>query len=434
MNYAHSIIIAAAIVAAAAVPSYAQTHPALSNPHEVTIINDGAAAGHDTVNVYNIFVENSPRSFHIPGAPRFAIMGSKGKFYLGIGGTAKATVSYDWGNPIENATSFSVTGIPDATRPGDGGLTQFSAQTSQLFVNFVALPSSKNQIGVYFNAKFNGEHYGLKVHHAYVKFRGILAGYNHSIFTDGSAAPATIDDQGPAGYTCVTNGVVDYIRQITPRFSVAAGLEKPLMSATTSDLTYVVNQRVPDIPFYIQYSWSKSKGWLRLSGIIRNLQYRDLVKDKNTDVVGWGVKLSGSTPVTPLFTAYYQAAYGKGIASYFQDLSGMNLDLMPDAGIPGKLSPTEAWGGYAALQCNISPKVFATVAYGHLRTYADNDASAARFHYGQTASANVFWRITPEVTAAMEYIYGRKVSATSDGGSLQSRHDNRIQAMLQVSF
>ena len=39
------------------------------------------------------------------------------------------------------------------------------------------------------------------------------------------------------------------------------------------------------------------------------------------------------------------------------------------------------------------------------------------------------WNITPQISTGIEYIYGRRVDM--DG---ISRHDNRIQTMLQVTF
>ena len=101
-------------------------------------------------------MENAPKSYNIPGAPRFAIRGKDNKFYLGIGGTAKTTLSYDWGNPIESGYDFTTSSILMQQRKGDGGLVQFSAATSSLYVNFVALPDTKHQLGVYFNFNFKG--------------------------------------------------------------------------------------------------------------------------------------------------------------------------------------------------------------------------------------------------------------------------------------
>ena len=64
------------------------------------------------INIYNIFLQNAPKSHKKSGVPNFAIEGKNKKFYLGIGGTAKATLSYDWGDPIDNGFNFTTSSIP----------------------------------------------------------------------------------------------------------------------------------------------------------------------------------------------------------------------------------------------------------------------------------------------------------------------------------
>lgn len=432
-----SIIILAGIAATAAssLPLGAQNHPTRPDFQEVKIINNHDDGDSLTrVNVYNIFVDNAPKAFNVPGAPRFAIEGKDRKFYLGIGGTAKATVSFDWGNPIDNGFDFTTASIPMTPSPGNGGKVQFSAATSGLFVNFVALPGDKNQIGVYLNANLTGGDYAFDLQYAYIKFRGITAGYDYSLFSDMAAAPPSIDNEGPNGFTAIPKGVVDYRYTIDKHWSVAAGVEQAIASYTTGSFTSSVNQRVPDIPVYAQYAWGGGGSWLRVSAILRNMQYRDLVAAKNHNVTGWGVKFSGSAALGSVVTAYYQGAYGKGLTSYFQDCFEGGLDLVPDAKEAGKLEAVKSWGGYLGLQYTLSPKVYATTTYSHVRTYMDRYAGgetawADQYKYTQYALANVIWQITPMVSTGLEYIWGRRVN--QDG---LSRHDNRIQTMLQVNF
>lgn len=410
-----------------------QNHPAAAPRHDMTIIRPSGDTDSTTVDVYDIFLENAPKAYNIPGAPRFAIEGKGRKFYLGIGGTAKATVSYDWGNPIDNAYDFTTSAIPMSQPKGNGGLCHFSAATSGLFLNFVALPGSKHQIGAYidFNFTGNGNSYGFNLFYAYIKFHGFTAGYDFSLFSDMAAAPPSIDNEGPNALTAIPNGVIDYRHSFNKHWSVGVGAEMPMMSATYGAKTANVNQRVPDVPAYVQYSWNTGKSWVRFSGIIRNMLYRDLAADRNRNSCGWGLKVSGSASLGPVVT-YYQAAYGRGITSYFQDLYGGGLDMVPDGN--GRLKAVKAWGGYFGLQYNFSPKVFATTTYSHLRNYAGRytDGTAAwgeQYRYAQYALANVIWNITPQISTGIEYIYGRRVDM--DG---ISRHDNRIQTMLQFTF
>ncbi len=419
-------------VAAGALTLAAQnSHPTHMHDGSVTVINHVEA---DSAHVLRKFKENSPALFSVPDAPRFAIVGKNRLFYLGIGGQVKATVSYDFGSVIDNPNSFTTSAIPMNPQAGNGGKIQFSAMQSSLFLNMVALPDDPNQVGLYvnFNLADNGN-YGFDLQNAYLTYRGITAGYDFGVFCDMAAVPPTIDKEGPNALVAVPNGVMDYRRSFGRHFSFGVGAELPLASYTNSADTRTVSQRVPDIPAYLQWAWGGGSR-IRLSGILRNVAYRDMAAGKNRNSVGWGVKLSGTVmPVAPL-TVYYQAAYGRGMTSYFQDLCEGGLDMAPDSSDPGKLKPVEAWGAYVGLQYDFSPKFFASATYSHVRAYAGcyegGDVPwGEQYKYAQYVVCNVFYNINSFLQWGMEYIYGRRV----DMSGLQ-RHDNRIQTMLAVNF
>ena len=190
----------------------------------------------------------------------------------------------------------------------------------------------------------------------------------------------------------------------------------------------------PYFPFYLQWNSAIGNVWLRLSGIIRYLYYRNETAQKNIDKVGWGVKASGTTPIYGGLSAYYQAVYGEGIASYIQDLTGCGMDLMPDPSDPSAMNPVKAWAAFGSLQYNFTPKFFCPATYSQVRTYADKygDSSVpwkTGYKYAQYILANAFYNVSPIVQVGLEYIYGRRV----DFGGSQA-HDNRLEAMLQVSF
>ena len=122
------------------------------------------------------------------------------------------------------------------------------------------------------------------------------------------------------------------------------------------------------------------------------------------------------------------------MSSYFEDLTGNGLDMVPNAANNGELETVKAWGAYLGLQYNFSSKAFCTVLYSQVRNYAPeyNDGAtpwAEQYKYGQYILGNFFYNINDLFTWGVEYIYGRRVNM--DG--LQA-HDNRIQTMLQISF
>ena len=169
----------------------------------------------------------------------------------------------------------------------------------------------------------------------------------------------------------------------------------------------------------------------------RFLQYRDLVSDNNKTVGGWGIKASGTVPIGSKWQTYFQVGYGKGATGYFQDLSGMNLDLTPNPGIDGRLQAVPSWAGYFGLQYNWSANCYSSICYSHVRNYAENygtksDPSVAwdsQYRYAQYMAANVFYNITSQLTWGLEWDWGRRVDMNG-----LSKHDNRLQTMLQFTF
>lgn len=388
--------------------------------------------------VVRVLLSNTPGYFNAPGMPRFAIVGKDRKFYLGLGGYLKASLSYDWGNPIVNTCHFTTSAIPMNNPKGNEGLIQFGAQTSTIAVNFVGLPDTKNQIGVYFNINFSNLNYAPMILNAYAKYRGFTAGYAFSLFTDVMAGPPTIDFEGPNGWTLIPNAVIDYEHNFGKHWGVGIGLEMPIASytvdpSTTDPTTYSVNQQIPDIPAYVQYSWNKRSSWIRVSGIMRNMLYRDVLDDKNRDNIGWGVKLSGSAGIGKKITTFYQAVYGHGISSYIQDIYGGSLDMTPRKNkfgeLNGELANVKAWGGYLGVQYNFTPTVFASCTYSLVRTFDNQYYQPDQYKNAQYVVANLFWNIASNVQMGVEYLWGDRMNMDNS-----RKGNNRAQTMIQVNF
>lgn len=407
-------------------------HPTSRHPKEIAGSKSDEQRN-DSV-MHHTLEENSPGEFHMPGVARFAFRGRENKFYLSVGGYAKTTVSYDFGSPLSNPNEFIVADIPMHPAPGNGGQIQFSAMQSHLCLNFVGLPETDNQIGVFIGANFLND-YSPVLQFAYMRYRGIKAGYDYSIFSDPDAGVNTIDYEGPNASTAIPVALVEYSHSFGKHkeWTVGGGLQNPMYSVTTGKHTTAVNQRMPDIPVFARYSWDGGDSWIRMAAVFRQLLYHN-ASGSNVAKLGWGIQISGSAVLTPALTAYWQGVYGRGISSYIQDLYGAGLDMTPDPSNPYVMNPVKAWGGYAGLQYEISPKVSCGAAYSHVRTYADryNGGETSwndQYRYAQYAVANVFWHITPWFQTGLEYIYGRRV----DYSGVQA-HDNRIQTMLQLNF
>lgn len=382
---------------------------------------------------YTTLHHNAPQLINMKNVPRFALIGKEEKYYIGIGADIKVTPVYDFGSPIDDPNLFTTSAIPLNTPAGDGAQFRLSAQQSEIFLNVVALPGSKQQIGAYVSFNFLGNNYTPQLTHAYLKYHDVTAGYTYTIFSDVAASPATIDYEGPNSMTALTHCMIAYEPYLDAgqRWRAGISLDIPEDSYTNSTHTQSVTQRLPDIPFYLQYYFLNEEGWLRVAGIVRNLYYRNLVAQRNVDKIGGGVALSGKTPIVGGLSGSFSAVWGKGIASYIQDLNGEGMDLLPADPQVSTLKTVETWGAYGSLSYQFSPDLFSSLTYSHVRTYADCSPAVEipSYRYAQYICANTFYNLNSIAQVGIEYLYGRRV----DYGGCQA-HDSRLQALLRVSF
>ncbi len=392
----------------------------------VTVINN------DTVNasvVEKRLKENAPSAPNDNGLPRFAIVGKDHKYYIGIGAQFLGEAVYDFGDNMPSTLLFTPSSITPAT-PGNKGSLGFAWQSSSIYVNALALPGTKNQVGVFFKANFLGNGNAFNCFHFYAKYRGLTAGYTTSLFADGAAEPMTIDFEGPNGYPFTTLFTAYWTQNFTKNFSGAIGVEAPTTSITTGDKTATVNQRIPAIPLYLQYAWDEGNSHLRLSGLIRPMQYRNLAAGENKTLVGLGVQLSGMTKVVGPLSFSYNAAYGRGIGNYLQDDNGLGLDAVATSN-PGDMKMVKSLGVTAGLNCAFTPKLSSNLVYSHLTNWLPSHAQVegSQYRYGDYVAANVIYNINNFVSAGIEYDYGLRKSF--DATTL---HTNRLQVQFGVTF
>lgn len=417
----------------------AQRHPTASKDNTLEYIIGAQDALNDSISPYEVLMDNTPVDPDF-STPHFAIVSNDRRYYFSVGATVKAVTSFDFGNPYKNETDFKVSDFTRA-EPGDGALWQTSMKSSTVSFNFVALPKQKYRIGAFVALGFGGgvgNDYRITCDHAYLKFNGLTFGYTSSIYDDNAADAYLVDGNGPGASGAHSNMIIGYQRYLSSRVKFGVGLELPCISITgygkDADDKNVndVNQRIPDVPLYIQYSWG-NVGHVRLSGVVRSLTYRDVVDAKNRTEIGYGVKLTSNFKVGN-FVGYQMTQVGQGIASYLKDNDDLCLDLTPASDGSGRLNRTTSWGGLWALQYNYTPQLFSTVMYGYMRNYVDAYQGgtvdyASHMKYEQYGAVNLIWKAGSYINFGVEYNYGIKHTL---GG--ESIHNNRIAAMVRATF
>lgn len=397
--------------------------------HEENVVTTVGNEKTDSKDVEKAFKSVAPQSPNENGLPRFAIVGKDDKFYLGIGGQLLAEGVFDWGDQMPSPVLMTPSSITPAT-PGNGANTRFGWQSSSIYMNFVAMPGSSDQIGLFFKANFMGNNNNFNVYHLYAKYRGLTIGYTTSAFTDAAAEPMTIDFEGPNGYPYNTLFTAYWTQKFTKNVSGAIGIDAPSASITTGSETNSVNQRIPAIPMFLQYGWADGASHIRLSGIIRPIQYRNLAGGVNKTIVGGGVQFSGMTNIVGGLSFQFNGAYGKGIGSYLQDDNGLGLDAVTTSD-DGKMEAVTSMGLTGGLSYQFSPKLTANLVYSHLTNWMPEGAEETgnTYRYGDYCAANLVYAFNKFLSAGIEYDYGHRKAL--DGTGL---HTNRVQAQLAVTF
>ncbi|MDE6268968.1 MAG: porin [Muribaculaceae bacterium] len=421
-----SLFVVSALSAAAATTSPDTSSTSVEGvPSRAIILHgDTSKVKHD---VLAVLYDQSDLHFQEPGAPRFQFIDNEGKIVLGIGGYVEGVVSYDFDGSI-NADGFNTWQIPVPRSPEQHTRLGASVNHSTIFLKLVR-STSVGMLQAYIQTDFTGgpSHKSVKLKQAYVSLGNVTGGLTNSTFVDPSSGAPTIDYAGPSGEISGKNILLRYRRNLSKHFSAAISAEMPQTTYTTvPDASKSISQRVPDIPLYIQYGNGASH--IRLSGILRNLSYRDLVTGRNHIVTGWGVQASGIWDILTLADIYGQAAYGHGIGYYVQDLSGNGYDLIPSS-TPGRLIAPASLSLTAGIRINLADNFFVSTTYSINRLYDQHALGEDAYRRANYYVANAFYSPISDLQIGVEYLHGTLTHFDHQQGSA-----NRVQAMIKYSF
>ena len=211
---------------------------------------------------------------------------------------------------------------------------------------------------------------------------------------------------------------------------MGVGVEMPSVDGTPAKDVRIGKQRMPDIPAYVQYSWAKASH-IRVGGILRSMTYEDQVNNKAKSLTGWGIQASGTARLGG-FQLYGQYTYGRGIAQYLNDISNLNVDIVPLADESGRMQVLPMKGWYAGLQYNFSKRVFASATYSQSRLFTEDcyaHFNETQYKKGQYLVANVFWNISHNLQVGVEYLHGWRENFND-----VNREANRINLSAQYNF
>jgi hypothetical protein len=171
-----------------------------------------------------------------------------------------------------------------------------------------------------------------RLRHAYGEIGSFLAGQTWSTFMDIDVFPNTIEYWGPPSMIFWRNIQLRYTALRNETSSVAVALESPASAiddgraeSIAPELALNGKTQYPDLTAH----WRTNGDWghAQIAGILRSVGYENLNSadgEPSGSKTGYGINASGSYKVWDKGTIKAQLAWGKAIASYFND-GGIDL-------------------------------------------------------------------------------------------------------------
>jgi hypothetical protein len=367
--------------------------------------------------------------------PRFMIANENHTFKFGIGGSVKVVTFADFAGTIDN-DNFITSLIPIPTN--NYGQFRIFANQSRLNVKVVG-KIKQNPVVAFIEGGFNGQSNAFKLRHAYVSFVGLTIGRTWTTFMDLQASPSTIDGEGPNNQIANRHSMIRYTYYYKDKLQVAVAAEMPeiLMDELTDPALKIYTQRqhIPDFTTHLKFQGKF--GHIQLGGMLRIMNYGDSTKiQKSIFVPGGGVSLSGTFRLWKEATLFYQCNGGKGIASYIQDLSLFNYDLLPSFSGTVNMNTVWMYGGYVAFQQYWTKQIHSNIVYGLTRLETPQGDRAYfeqhmpwYYRYGHYLAVNTFWNFFDFATVGIEYLWGARINLSGEKGQA-----NRINLLLKYDF
>lgn len=381
-------------------------------------------------NLLNMFYYDQYRHYQDPRAPYFMFMSRGGNLSMGVGGVVRLRGFYDWNGSIP-ASGFVPYLIPIPKDPTSMRRLAANAAGTGLFFSIFGNNSKFGKYMAFFQADFSGYNYtGFKIKKAYITAGDWTAGLATSTFEDTGAEPQTIDGSGANGVTSHTAVLVRYMHTFKNKWTVAGSIEFPESSTSADGVnTKACSDYLPDVAAFGQFQWNEGASHVRLSGLMRTLTYRDMIKDRNYNIIGWATQISTEVKVLPQMNVYGIASIGQGHESYTTDLSIGNFDLIPDSKEKGRLYAPTAVGYVLGAQYYFKPNLFTNLCLSEQRYYPRHNPGDGQYKYGLYGALNLYWDITPRFEIGAEYLAGKRMNFNGTHGSA-----NRVTALMMLSF
>lgn len=337
----------------------------------------------------------------------------KSPVIMTFGGYVKTDLIHDF-DPIDSPDFFDVSKIP--TDGSEGESTHINVKETRLRLD---VRNPDKGLRAYFEGDFYGSGSSFRIRHAYVEYKGLLAGQTWSNFMDENIIPATLDFEKPAAYAFARQGMIRYKHSISDKMYFAVALEESKASGVAPTEPGSFENPLPDFTgrFRVTGDW----GHVQLSGFLATIRYR-YATGGNENVSLYGGNLSGQLNFLKKDKLIYQAVYGPGVGRYRGGLS-----VGPDEN--GDLVALTDMGFTLGVEHYWSDKFSTLVTYN--MGGVDNAAGlpGTSLKNASYFAANLLYHLMKGTFVGVEYLRGEREDESGATGTA-----NRLQFSVRYTF
>ncbi len=266
------------------------------------------------------FYVDQYKHFQDPEAPYFLMLSRDATLAMGIGGAVRMRGWFDFDGAVPYNGFIPYT-IPVPANPMQRRRLDATPSGTALFFRIIGVNKALGNFSAFIQGSFDGgTGREFKIKKSYATINDWTIGYTISTFSDIEANPPVIDAQGPNGQVNNTSVLLQWRKQVSKKFTVAASVEFPESHILSDgENTAELSDWCPDLVAFGQYQWMEGRGHVRLSGLLRNVPYRNLIAQKSTSVIGFGGQVSCIVPIGYNWTIFGEGVGGKGCENYINE-------------------------------------------------------------------------------------------------------------------
>lgn len=296
--------------------------------------------------------------------------------------------------------------FPSTTQP-PAKSTTVSARPSRLAFEFLQR-AGDSDAKAYIELDFLGgfDRNSPRVRHVYGQYKNILAGQTWSLFVDPDAFPDTLEFEGPPSIIYNRQAQIRYTHPVNKHNSIAFSVERsgPDIQSTTPLGTATATSDVPDLLF--SYRHEGGAGHLQATLLYRRVGgFLEDSPDPRFSAVrnAYGLMIGTSFNIKADHVIF-QGAIGNGITNYFNDNTGLGLDVGFNAA--GRLVAVPSGGIVAGYTHRWSRLFRSSLNYGRLQINSAAESPGTTYKVSNYFTGNLIAQPRPTILFGGEFIYG----------------------------